>query len=124
MLGTHEAKTSPEPRSTAGLPPVESPVVVSAHGRRFGLRVEERNHLARRLDRLTPREREVAYAVFIGGDNEALASRLCIAMPTLRTHLMRINQKLGTTSKTDIVQYVALSLLDGYREGTIKPESS
>ena len=119
MLASHAALTPAESaRSTATLQ-IGSPVVVSINGRRFGLRVEERKHLANRLERLTPREREVAYSVFIGGDNEALASRLCIAMPTLRTHLMRINQKLGTTSKTDIVQYVALSLLDGYRNGTL-----
>lgn len=99
---------------------LDAPVVVTTLGRRFGLRVDERQHLAGKLDRLTPREREVAYAVFLGGDNEALASRLCIAMPTLRTHLMRINQKLGTSSKSDIVQFVALSLLDGYRTGAIR----
>jgi len=86
--------------------------------------MEERKQLAKKLERLTPREREVAYAVFLGGDNEALANRLCIAMPTLRTHLMRINQKLGTTSKSDIVHYVAMSLLDAYRNGTITAASS
>ena len=99
-------------------------VVVTTIGRRLGLRIEERKQLSKRLDRLTPREREVAYAVFLGGDNEALANRLCIAMPTLRTHLMRINQKLGTTSKSDIVHYVAMSLLDAYRNGTITASST
>lgn len=118
MSATQSSLPPKDPR-TLGALHMDTPVVVSSQGRRFGLRPEERVHLARRLDRLTPREREVAYAVFIGGDNEALASRLCIAMPTLRTHLMRINQKLNTTSKTDIVQYVALSLLEGYRNGTI-----
>jgi len=102
----------------------DMPVVVTTLSRRSGLRIEERKVLAKRLERLTPREREVAYAVFLGGDNEALASKLCIAMPTLRTHLMRINQKLGTTSKGDIVQYVAMSLLEAYRKGSITASSS
>jgi len=98
------------------------PTVVTTLGRRSGLRIEERKHLILRLGKLTPREREVAYAVFLGGDNEAIASRLCIALPTLRTHLMRINQKLGTSSKSDVVQHVAMTLLDGYRSGAIKSQ--
>jgi len=122
-LASKASLTPADSRITGGHR-VDQPVVVSTLNRRFGLRVEERKHLAKRLDRLTPREREVAYSVFLGGDNEALASRLCVAMPTLRTHLMRINQKLGTTSKSDIVQYVALSLLDAYRNGTITAESA
>lgn len=118
-MSVSKAALTPVDPLTTGEHQMDPPVVVSTLGRRSGLRVEERKHLAIRLDRLTPREREVAHAVFLGGDNETLASRLCIAMPTLRTHLMRINQKLGTTSKSDIVQFVALALLDGYRNGTI-----
>jgi len=123
MSASKASLTSTDSRLPGGNPD-EFPVVVTTLGRRLGLRVEERKQLARKLERLTPREREVAYAVFLGGDNEALANRLCIAMPTLRTHLMRINQKLGTTSKSDIVHYVAMSLLDAYRNGTITAASS
>jgi DNA-binding CsgD family transcriptional regulator len=75
----------------------------------------------RRLDDLTAREREVVRALCAGGPNEALADRLCVALPTLRTHLMRINQKLGSESKDDIVRLVASCLLDAYRRGELPP---
>ena len=123
-MSASKASRAPADSCLPGGNPDEFPVVVTTLGRRLGLRMEERKQLAKKLERLTPREREVAYAVFLGGDNEALANRLCIAMPTLRTHLMRINQKLGTTSKSDIVHYVAMSLLDAYRNGTITAASS
>jgi len=83
----------------------------------------ELRHLRQALTQLTPREREVACAASSGGANEQIADRLCIALPTLRTHLMRINQKLGTTSKSDLIGYVLASLLDGYRRGLIEPET-
>ncbi len=71
------------------------------------------------LDVLTDREREVALAICDGGSNEAVAERMFIALPTLRTHLMRINQKLGTRSKGDVVRLMVGRLLDGYRAGRI-----
>lgn len=83
----------------------------------------ERQHLLAELTALTPREREVACAVCAGGANEVVADRLCIALPTLRTHLMRINQKLGTTRKSDLVGLVSSRLLDGYRRGKIPRQS-
>jgi ATP/maltotriose-dependent transcriptional regulator MalT len=64
---------------------------------------------------LTRREREVIFALCAGGTNEGMAERLCIALPTLRTHLMRLNQKLGTSSKGDVVRMVAAHLLRAYR---------
>ena len=83
----------------------------------------ERRFLRGALDGLTPREREVVYEICSGGTNDAIADRLCVALPTLRTHLMRLNQKLGTTSKGDVVRFVACRLLWGYRNNQI-PESA
>ncbi len=80
---------------------------------------DERRTLSDELDALTDREREVALAICDGGSNEAVADRLYIALPTLRTHLMRINQKLGTRSKGDVVRLMVGRLLDGYRSGRI-----
>lgn len=73
------------------------------------------------LQALTPREREVVIAICRGGTNEQVADRLCIALPTLRTHLMRLNQKLGTAGKGDVVRHVASVLLTGYRQGLLRP---
>lgn len=85
----------------------------------FRLTEEESTYLRQSLLPLTPREREVVIAICAGGTNEVMADRLCIALPTLRTHLMRLNQKLGTRSKGDVVRFVASSVLDGYRSGAL-----
>ncbi|MBL0922810.1 MAG: helix-turn-helix transcriptional regulator, partial [Phycisphaerales bacterium] len=75
----------------------------------------ETKHLSSDLAVLTDREREVVFAICSGGPNEAVAERLYIALPTLRTHLMRVNQKLGTRSKADVVRFVVGRLLESYR---------
>ena len=75
--------------------------------------------LRREMKELTDRERDVAFAVCTGGSNERMAERLCIALPTLRTHLMRLNQKLGTVRKGDIVRMMASRLLQAYRAGEL-----
>lgn len=67
------------------------------------------------LTPLTEREREVVYAVCAGGQNTQIAERLYIALPTLRTHLMRINQKLGVRSKSETIRFVLARLLEAYR---------
>ncbi|TVQ31699.1 MAG: LuxR family transcriptional regulator [Phycisphaeraceae bacterium] len=91
-------------------------------GWRLELTPGEWRHLKQCLASLTEREREVACAVCAGGANEAVADRLCIALPTLRTHLMRIYQKLGAGSKSDLIRHITAQLLDGYRRGAIEPE--
>jgi len=91
-------------------------------GWRLELTPGEWRHLDRTLACLTEREREVACAVCAGGANEVVADRLCIALPTLRTHLMRIYQKLGANSKSDLIRHVTAHLLDGYRRGVIESE--
>ncbi|RMD61831.1 MAG: LuxR family transcriptional regulator [Planctomycetota bacterium] len=89
---------------------------------RGGLRPQERALLAQALTALTPRERDVVEAVWVGGTNEAVAERMCVAPPTLRTHLMRIHRKLGTRDKGEIVRFVAQRLLEGYRTGLLPVE--
>jgi ATP/maltotriose-dependent transcriptional regulator MalT len=88
---------------------------------RLSLLPFEEHYLEAALSNLTLREREVVLAICSGGTNDAVASRLCIALPTLRTHLMRLNQKLGTTSKGDVVRHAATILIDGYRRGELAP---
>lgn len=72
------------------------------------------------LPELTRREREVLYEICTGGTNEAVAERIGVKLPTLRTHLMRLNQKLGSTSKSDLVRLVMQVLLVSYR-GAVSP---
>ncbi len=100
-------------------------VDTSAHSdaevRPLCLNEREIEFLGTALRGLTEREREVVIAICSGGTNEELAERMCIAVPTVRTHLMRLNQKFGTTSKGDVIRYVMAALLCGYRSGVIAP---
>lgn len=91
----------------------------NSDGASLQLMAHEVVFLRMELKELTDRERDVAFAVCTGGSNERMAERLCIALPTLRTHLMRLNQKLGTVRKGDIVRMLASRLLDAYRAGEL-----
>lgn len=82
----------------------------------------ERSYLDTALTDMTQRERDVVYALCAGGTNEEMARRLDIALPTLRTHLMRLNQKLRTSSKSDVLRHIASVLLEGYRTEQIQGE--
>lgn len=81
----------------------------------------ERRWIRQRTPRLTQREHEVLIALIEGGSNEQIALDLGIALPTLRTHLARISQKLGATGRADLLRCGAGLLLDGYRRGALAP---
>lgn len=46
-----------------------------------------------RIDALTPREEQIAY--LLGSTNQKIADRLCISLSTVRTHIQKINEKVG-----------------------------
>lgn len=77
-------------------------------------------YLVEFLGALTDRERQVVKAVCAEGSNEDAAARLHVTLATLRTHLMKVNQKLGTSSKTDVVRMAADRVIRGYRAGEIE----
>ena len=111
-----------KPPEPARMGPIEAACQQSSgHACSLDLSPAERSFLERSLAGLTRREREVVFALCSGGTNEGMAARLCIALPTLRTHLMRLNQKLGTASKGDVIRLVAAELLSGYRTRQILP---
>jgi len=86
---------------------------------RFSLLPGERGFLIESLASLTPRELDVLFEICEGGTNDDAAQRLCIALATLRSHLMRLHRKLGTSRKSDLVGLVACKLIEGYRRGAI-----
>lgn len=90
---------------------------VGAGSLRLG--ADELEHLRETLPDLSVREFEVLIELCGGGRNDQVAKRLCIALPTLRTHLSRLNDKLGTLSKSELVAHVAAQVLRGYREGSL-----
>src|SRR5687768_13610767 len=55
------------------------------------------------LDRLTPRERVALEAVLATGTTAEAASRIGMAAATLRVHLHRASQKLGTSSRLETI---------------------
>jgi DNA-binding NarL/FixJ family response regulator len=55
------------------------------------------------LDALTEREREVLLLVAQGLSNPELAERLCVSVPTAKTHVSRILTKLGARDRTQLV---------------------
>jgi non-specific serine/threonine protein kinase len=65
-------------------------------------------------DGLTPREREVAMLVAEGLTNAEVANRLVIGERTVETHIKHLHQKLGVTSRTQLVAW----MISGARTGT------
>jgi DNA-binding NarL/FixJ family response regulator len=55
-----------------------------------------------RLTLLTDREREVALAVGRGLSNAEIASTLHLSVPTVKAHVSRLFEKLGTTNRVQI----------------------
>lgn len=59
------------------------------------------------LDQLSQREREVAQLIARGLTNPEIAARLFISLPTVKTHITRIMDKLGVENRTQLAVEVA-----------------
>ena len=73
--------------------------------RRLGVRPTVASR-TRQTDELSPREAEIAQLVAEGLSNMEIAERLFISHRTVTTHLQRIYQRLGVTSRTGLTRYV------------------
>jgi len=69
-------------------------------------RVEE-DRARRRLDALTPREREVLRLVVTGLTNKGIAKVLGLSRRTVETHRANIRRKMGATSLPELVRAAA-----------------
>jgi non-specific serine/threonine protein kinase len=69
---------------------------------------------------LTSREQEVVRLVARGLSNKAIARELGISPRTVEGHLNHVFDKVGTTSRTELVHYALANSLfvRGYAEGT------
>lgn len=56
----------------------------------------------RGVDKLSEREREIAELVAEGLGNEAIAARVHLALPTVKTYLSRIMDKLGVANRVQV----------------------
>lgn len=64
----------------------------------------DRSALLRRLDTLTPREREVAARIVAGQANKVIALELALSERTVELHRARVMQKMGIRGVAQLVQ--------------------
>jgi DNA-binding NarL/FixJ family response regulator len=72
------------------------------------LKTQQRGGMAR----LTPRERDVAHLVADGMRNQEIALKLNLREHTVRNYLIRIFDKLGISSRVELVLYVLSGVED------------
>jgi DNA-binding NarL/FixJ family response regulator len=58
---------------------------------------------------LTRRETDVALAMLEGSSDKAISDRLCISLPTLRTHVQHIYAKLGVGSRAEFCSRILVN---------------
>lgn len=63
---------------------------------------KENSDARRKMDQLTPREREVAIAVAQGLSNAEIAAHLYMSASTVKVHIGRIMGKLGASNRTQV----------------------
>ena len=68
------------------------------------------------LDRLTEREREVLVLMCSGMSNQEIADRIFVEVPTVKTHVAHILQKLGARDRLQAV-------VRAYRAGIVAREN-
>jgi len=83
--------------------PLHEPAEVNAALRAMRTRGRTDGDLARRVERLTPRELEILQALADGAAPDRIASELGMSKHTLRTHTQNILTKLGLHSKVEAI---------------------
>ncbi|HEX5127646.1 MAG TPA: response regulator transcription factor [Rhodocyclaceae bacterium] len=63
----------------------------------------------RRIEHLTPREREVLHLIVAGRLNKQIADELGISIKTVEVHRARVMEKMGANSLAELVQHVLMS---------------
>lgn len=57
--------------------------------------------------RISPREREIMELVLQGMNNPAIAKKLFISVPTVKTHVQRIFQKAGVGNRFELMRFIS-----------------
>jgi two-component system response regulator FixJ len=61
-----------------------------------------------RIDRLTPREREILEQVAAGKRNKMIAAELSISQSTVEAHRAKVMEKMGARSLSDLMRMLLL----------------
>lgn len=88
-----------------------------AQDRQRRARDSERAAIAERLQRLTPREREVLDRIVAGQANKVIARELAISERTVELHRAHLLQKMGLRSVAQLVQAVLSTQIPGGEAG-------
>jgi two-component system response regulator FixJ len=68
----------------------------------------QRDDIARRMDRLTPRERQILELVVGGATNKSMAERLNISDKTVEIHRAKVMDKMNAGSLAELVRMVSV----------------
>lgn len=85
-------------------------------------RREEARTLSARIERLTPREREVFALVVTGRLNREIAEELGTAEKTIKVHRGRVMEKLGVNSVADLVRLADKAGVGPPNKGRVPPD--
>jgi DNA-binding NarL/FixJ family response regulator len=77
---------------------------------------KEHDDVTRRVNRLTPRERDVLWLLAEGAGNEEIGNALVISPQTARTHIQNVIKKLGVHSRLEAALLVTQNgVIDDFR---------
>lgn len=65
---------------------------------------------------LSARQADIVRCIFEGMPDKEIASKLGIAIPTVRTHLTRLFEKLNITDRTELMARVVMEFRSGCPE--------
>jgi DNA-binding CsgD family transcriptional regulator len=100
---TAGASSTPRIRRAHRGEPLHEPGEIEESLRRLRRRRIADGGIARRLERLTPREIEILQRIADGQSSEQIAEDLGMSPHTLRTHVQNVLTKLAVHSKLDAV---------------------
>ena len=65
---------------------------------------------------LSKRQGEIAYEILSGKTDKEIAATLSIGVPTIRTHMSRLFEKLGVDDRNELMYSIFSRFFDGCRE--------
>jgi DNA-binding CsgD family transcriptional regulator len=113
LMQAHPGRLSAIPLAHVGMPLLESLRTLEAVVREQARRTPDAMLSSRRTSpALSHREREILALVIGRCSNAQIATRLDIALPTVKSHIATILRKTGRASRKDLAESYRLALLD------------